>query len=68
MEIPHRPYPPDRYRGTTGVKTGYTEAAGRCIVASARRGSRRLGVVLLDSHDPGAQAERLLDRGFARLR
>jgi serine-type D-Ala-D-Ala carboxypeptidase (penicillin-binding protein 5/6) len=54
------------YRGTTGVKTGYTEAAGRCIVASARRGSRRLGVVLLDSPEPGRQAERLLDRGFSR--
>ena len=54
------------YRGTTGIKTGYTDAAGRCLVASARRGSRRLGVVLLDSPDPGRQARRLLDRGFAR--
>ncbi len=54
------------YRGATGVKTGYTEAAGRCIVATARRGSRRLGVVLLNSPDPGRQAERLLDRGFSR--
>jgi serine-type D-Ala-D-Ala carboxypeptidase (penicillin-binding protein 5/6) len=56
------------YRGTTGVKTGYTEAAGRCIVASARRGARHLGVVLLDSRDPGTQAQRLFDRAFARLR
>ena len=54
------------YRGATGVKTGYTKAAGRCIVATARRGSRRLGVVLLNSPDPGRQAERLLDRGFSR--
>jgi serine-type D-Ala-D-Ala carboxypeptidase (penicillin-binding protein 5/6) len=57
-----------RYRGTTGVKTGYTDAAGRCLVASARRGKIRLGVVLLDSRDPGRQAMRLLDRGFARSR
>jgi D-alanyl-D-alanine carboxypeptidase (penicillin-binding protein 5/6) len=56
-----------RYPGTTGVKTGYTEAAGRCLVASARRGTLQLGVVLLNSRDPGAQARRLLDRGFARL-
>jgi D-alanyl-D-alanine carboxypeptidase (penicillin-binding protein 5/6) len=56
------------YRGTNGVKTGYTEAAGRCLVATARRGSRRLGVVLLDSPDPGRQAQRLLDRGFSRIR
>jgi serine-type D-Ala-D-Ala carboxypeptidase (penicillin-binding protein 5/6) len=54
------------YRGTTGVKTGYTDAAGRCLVATARRGPIRLGVVLLDSPDPGRQATRLLDRGFAK--
>jgi serine-type D-Ala-D-Ala carboxypeptidase (penicillin-binding protein 5/6) len=54
------------YRGTTGVKTGYTDAAGRCLVASARRHRIRLGVVLLRSPDPGRQAQRLLDRGFER--
>ncbi len=53
-----------RYRGTTGVKTGYTVAAGRCLVATVRRAGRRLGVVLLHSPDPGRQARRLLDRGF----
>jgi D-alanyl-D-alanine carboxypeptidase (penicillin-binding protein 5/6) len=56
------------YRGTTGVKTGYTDAAGRCLVATARRGPIRLGVVLLNSPDPGRQATRLLDRGFAAER
>ena len=56
------------YRGTTGVKTGYTEAAGRCLVASVRRGDRRLGVVLLDSPDPGRQAMRLFDRAFSGTR
>jgi D-alanyl-D-alanine carboxypeptidase (penicillin-binding protein 5/6) len=55
------------YRGVTGVKTGYTEAAGRCLVATARRGRVKLGVVLLHSPDPGEQARKLLDRGFARL-
>ncbi|HWM10572.1 MAG TPA: D-alanyl-D-alanine carboxypeptidase family protein [Solirubrobacteraceae bacterium] len=54
------------YRGTTGVKTGYTEAAGRCIVATVRRGSRRIGAVLLDSPDPGTQARRLFDRALRR--
>src|SRR5215207_182665 len=53
-----------RYRGATGVKTGYTVAAGRCLVASARRGRMQLGVVLLRSRDPGRQARRLLDSGF----
>ena len=56
------------YRGITGMKTGYTDAAGRCLVATARRGGVRLGVVLLHSPDPGGQAKRLLDRGFALQR
>ncbi|MGH2946481.1 MAG: D-alanyl-D-alanine carboxypeptidase family protein [Solirubrobacteraceae bacterium] len=54
------------YRGATGLKTGYTRAAGRCLVGTARRGGVKLGVVLLDSPDPGTQARKLLDRGFAR--
>jgi D-alanyl-D-alanine carboxypeptidase (penicillin-binding protein 5/6) len=55
------------YRGATGIKTGYTTGAGRCLVATARRGRTRLGVVLLRSRDPATQARRLLDRGFAGL-
>jgi len=53
------------YRGTTGLKTGYTDAAGRCLVATAKRGGVRLGVVLLHSPDPGKQATQLLNRAFA---
>ena len=52
------------YPGVTGVKTGYTVAAGRCLVASARRHGVRLGVVLLRSPDPADQARKLLDAGF----
>ena len=52
------------YRGTTGVKTGYTAAAGPCLVATAQHGHRRLGVVLLHSPDTGGQARKLLDAGF----
>ena len=52
------------YPGIVGVKTGYTRRAGRCLVAAARRGGRRLAVVLLGAHDPGRQAQQLLDRGF----
>jgi D-alanyl-D-alanine carboxypeptidase (penicillin-binding protein 5/6) len=52
------------YPGTIGIKTGYTDAAGRCLVAAARRNGRRLGVVLLHSPDPGRQATQLLNRGF----
>ena len=60
----HNPLLRMGYPGTTGVKTGYTDAAGRCLVATARRGRVRLGVVLLHSYDPGTQARKLLDRGF----
>jgi serine-type D-Ala-D-Ala carboxypeptidase (penicillin-binding protein 5/6) len=53
------------YPGVLGIKTGYTDAAGRCLVAAARRSGRRLGVVLLRSPDPARQATQLLNRGFA---
>jgi D-alanyl-D-alanine carboxypeptidase len=53
------------YPGTNGVKTGFTNAAGRCLVATARRGRRWLGVVLLRSGDPPDQARKLLSAGFA---
>jgi D-alanyl-D-alanine carboxypeptidase len=56
------------YPGTIGVKTGYTDAAGRCLVAAVRRNGHRLGVVLLHSYDPGTQARKLLDRGFRAMR
>jgi D-alanyl-D-alanine carboxypeptidase (penicillin-binding protein 5/6) len=55
------------YKGVTGLKTGYTDRAGRSIVATARRGGRELGVVLLRSYNPGEQAQRLLNRGFSTL-
>ena len=50
--------------GITGVKTGLTDAAGRCYVITQRRGGRHLGVVLLDSPDPINQVPRLLRAGF----
>jgi D-alanyl-D-alanine carboxypeptidase len=52
------------YPGVTGLKTGFTDAAGRCLVATAERDGVRLGVVVLHSPDPGTQAKQLLDRGF----
>jgi serine-type D-Ala-D-Ala carboxypeptidase (penicillin-binding protein 5/6) len=55
------------YPGTTGLKTGYTEAAGHSIVATAKRGKVELGIVLLHSYNTGDQAKRLLDRAFRLL-
>jgi serine-type D-Ala-D-Ala carboxypeptidase (penicillin-binding protein 5/6) len=53
------------YPGTDGVKTGYTAAAGLCLVATVRRGPEWLGVVLLHSENWTTQAEALLNAGFA---
>ncbi len=53
-----------KYPGVTGLKTGFTEAAGRCLVATAERHGVRLGVVVLDSTAPGVQAAQLLNHGF----
>jgi D-alanyl-D-alanine carboxypeptidase (penicillin-binding protein 5/6) len=52
----------------TGLKTGYTIAAGRCYMTTARLGSRHLGVILLDSPDPIKQVPKLLRRGFSGRR
>jgi D-alanyl-D-alanine carboxypeptidase (penicillin-binding protein 5/6) len=60
----HNPLIRAGYRGAIGLKTGYTDAAGRCFVGVARRGGRTFGVVLLDSPDPGKQAAKLLDLAF----
>lgn len=57
-----------RYPGADGIKTGYTDASGPCLVVTARRGRAWLGVVLLHSGDTIDQAERLLNAGFAKLK
>ena len=48
----------------TGLKTGFTDAAGRCYVTTARVGGRELGVVLLHSPNPLLQVPALLRAGF----
>jgi D-alanyl-D-alanine carboxypeptidase (penicillin-binding protein 5/6) len=50
-----------------GVKTGFTEAAGYCLIASSKRGPRRLLSVLLGSTSESARAQesqKLLNWGF----
>jgi serine-type D-Ala-D-Ala carboxypeptidase (penicillin-binding protein 5/6) len=56
------------YPGADGVKTGYTVAAGRCLVAAARRGRRWYAIVLLHSDDPPGEAQQLLNEAFAKRR
>jgi D-alanyl-D-alanine carboxypeptidase len=52
------------YPGIVGLKTGYTQKAGHCFVAVARRRGRMYGVVLLNSPNTERQARKLLDRAF----
>ena len=50
-----------------GVKTGHTEAAGFCLIASAKRGPRRLLSVLLGSTSEATRAQeslKLLNWGY----
>ena len=50
-----------------GMKTGHTEAAGWCLVASAKRGERRLVSVVLGASSDRARAaesQKLLNFGF----
>ena len=56
------------YEGTTGLKTGYTSAAGHCLSASALRDGLELVAVVLhcpSSTDRFQSAKALLDYGFA---
>jgi len=55
-----------RYRGAIGVKTGFTESAGKCLVALAERGGKRVLLVLLNAPDRWRKAEEILDAAFAR--
>ncbi len=55
------------FPGTTGLKTGETEAAGLCLVGTAERHGVRLGVVLLHSPELGRQAAYLLSRAFTTV-
>ncbi len=50
-----------------GVKTGHTDAAGWCLIASAKRGERRLVAVVLGAASDAAraaEAQKLLNYGF----
>ena len=49
------------YPGATGVKTGFTSRAGRCLVFGARRDNLELIGVVLGCPDWFDEAERLMD-------
>ena len=55
------------YEGASGVKTGYTQAAGDCLVASATRNGHTLVLALFNDDDRWEDAPAILDYGFRRI-
>ena len=53
-----------RYPGATGVKTGYTEGAGRCLIALAERNGTRVLLVMLHTRNRWHNAAAMMDRAF----
>jgi D-alanyl-D-alanine carboxypeptidase len=64
----HNPLYREHYLGAIGLKTGFTDEAGRCFVGVARRHGRELAVILLHSPNPYRHAPALLDAGFRSAR
>ncbi len=59
------------YPGATGIKTGYTRAAGGCLAASAVRDNHELIVIIMHSRDMDSrftEAAKLLDYGFSLIK
>lgn len=54
------------YEGATGIKTGYTKKAGRCLVFGAERDGMRIIGVVLNCADWFGEAARLMDAAFER--
>ena len=54
-----------QYEGCVGMKTGYTERAGRTLISCAQRNGQRLIVVTLDDGNDWADHTALFDYGFS---
>lgn len=52
------------YSDITGGKTGYTRAAGRCLMATAMRNGREVVAVVLNSSNDWLEIRQLLDYGL----
>lgn len=55
-----------RVDGADGIKTGYTKAAGRILVSSARRQGRRLIAVTIDDGNDWADHAAFYEDGFSQ--
>lgn len=55
------------YQGCTGVKTGFTQKSGRCLVSAAQRNGVNLIAVTLNAPNDWNDHEQLLNYGFTKL-
>ena len=57
-----------RYDGCIGVKTGYTDRSGRCLVSAAEREGISLIAVTLDAPDDWNDHTKMLDSSFGEYK
>ena len=57
-----------QYEGCIGVKTGYTQKSGRCLVSAAERDGVTMIAVTINSPDDWSDHTKLLDYGFSIYR
>ena len=56
------------YEGANGIKTGMTEAAGDCLVASAERDGQLIIVAVYDDENRWEDVQKWLDYGFEAVK
>lgn len=57
-----------KIEGLKGVKTGWTEDAGECLVSLVERGGQEIITVVLESEDRFGETARLIDWAFSNHR
>ena len=57
-----------KYEGAIGVKTGFTDESGRCLVGAAEKDGLRFISVTLDAPDDWSDHIRMLDHGYSMMK
>ena len=53
-----------RVDGADGLKTGFTQGAGKCLIAHGKRNNREVYLVMLNAPDRWWDADELMNRAF----
>lgn len=57
----------NRLEGANGVKTGYTQKAGRCLVSAAKRQNMQVVCVVLNCYDMYERSEKIINDCFKKF-